>query len=81
MRLTSVQREFLKSIYDKEHIFNYLECFRREKRTAESLEKKGLIEFHKDDRPSLEYPFFMARLTPKGREVFEALNQKTGGKS
>ena len=63
MRLSNIQKEFLQSIYDPEMVTNFWECFKKEKRTALFLSKKGFVEF--ETNPPNEHSCI--RLTKKGR--------------
>lgn len=70
MKLTHRQREFLRAIYGLLLEDEYWECDSTEKRTAESLERRGLVEF---EDGVIENEMFEARLTPEGRRVASKL--------
>jgi len=78
VKLTHRQREFLRAIYSLLLEDEYWECDSTEKRTAESLERRGLVEFEdgvieNELRLSRTLDMFEARLTPEGRRVASKL--------
>jgi len=70
VKLTHRQREFLISMYGLLIDVEYWTCDSTEKRTAESLERRGLVEF---EDGVIENEMFEARLTPEGRRVASKL--------
>ena len=67
-RLSKPQKKFLESLYQKGLTPEHFECFKSEIRTAESLQKKGLVKFQKGNEPDKEYDTFCARLTESGQK-------------
>jgi len=75
MRLTEKQKEFIQITLDDigRHDGDtkcFWECFPAERRTAISLQKKGLVEFKDGEEPVAgSHDMLMARLTKAGLEV------------
>ena len=67
MELTTLQRQLLTEIYDKDdYVQEYYECFGHELRTAKSLNKRGFTSFHGDRIPENDEEVFMIQITKDG---------------